>query len=151
MYLYLSPVTGALYSMIVGSRMALATPCGVSYTAPSVCAMECTMPRPTLLKPMPATYWPSAMPSKPSASPATAARRDLAMISIALRWNMSVISQAPLVMKPSMAWVSASMPVAAVRPLGMEDIMSGSTTATSGMSCTSTQTNLRFFSTSVIT
>ena len=91
------------------------------------------------------------MPSKPSASPATAARRDLAIISIALRWNMSVISQAPLVMKPSMAWVSASMPVAAVRPLGMEDIMSGSTTATSGMSCTSTQTNLRFFSTSVIT
>ena len=50
-----------------------------------------------------------------------------------------------------MAWVSASMPVAAVRPLGMVDIMSGSTTATSGMSLVSTQTNLRFFSTSVMT
>ena len=43
------------------------------------------------------------------------------------------------------------MPVAAVSPLGMEAIMSGSTTATSGMSLVSTQTNLRFFSTSVIT
>ena len=50
-----------------------------------------------------------------------------------------------------MAWVSASIPVAAVRPLGMEDIISGSTTAISGMSLVSTQTNLRFFSTSVMT
>ena len=73
------------------------------------------------------------------------------MISIALRWNMSVIFQAALVMKPSMAWVRASMPVAAVRPLGMVDIMSGSMTAICGMSCGSTQTNLRFFSGSVMT
>ena len=43
------------------------------------------------------------------------------------------------------------MPVAAVRPAGMEAIMSGSTTATSGMSLVSTQTNLRTFSGSVIT
>ena len=43
------------------------------------------------------------------------------------------------------------MPVEAVRPLGMVLIMSGSITATAGMSLTSTQTNLRFFSTSVMT
>ena len=43
------------------------------------------------------------------------------------------------------------MPVAAVRPFGIEAIMSGSTTAISGMSFVSTQTNLRFFSTSVMT
>ena len=49
------------------------------------------------------------------------------------------------------AWVRASIPVAAVRPLGMEAIISGSTTAISGMSLVSTQTNLRFFSTSVMT
>ena len=113
--------------------------------------MECTMPRPTFEKPMPAMYWPSAMPSRPSSVPATAPRSVLAMISIALRWNMSVISHAPFVVKPSMAWVNASMPVAAVRPLGIVAIMSGSITATSGMSCTSTQTNLRLRSTSVMT
>ena len=50
-----------------------------------------------------------------------------------------------------MAWVRASMPVEAVRPLGMEAIMSGSTMATMGMSCTSTHTNLRLRSTSVMT
>ena len=44
-----------------------------------------------------------------------------------------------------------SMPVDAVSPLGMEAIIAGSTTATSGMSFGSTQTNFRFFSTSVIT
>ena len=33
-----------------------ATPCGVSYTAPRVCAMECAMPRPTFEKPIPAIY-----------------------------------------------------------------------------------------------
>ena len=38
------------------------------------------------------------------------------------------------------------MPVEAVRPLGMEAIISGSTTATMGMSCGSTQTNLRLLS-----
>ena len=45
----------------------------------------------------------------------------------------------------------ASMPVAAVSPLGILDIISGSTTAISGISLVSTQTNLRFFSTSVMT
>ena len=41
--------------------------------------------------------------------------------------------------------------VKAVRPFGIELIMSGSTNATTGMSWGSTQTNLRFFSTSVMT
>ena len=43
------------------------------------------------------------------------------------------------------------MPVAAVSPLGMEDMISGSTTAATGMSWGSTHTNFRFLSTSVIT
>ena len=43
------------------------------------------------------------------------------------------------------------MPVAAVSFGGIDAIMPGSTKATTGMSCGSTQTNLRFFSTSVIT
>ena len=73
------------------------------------------------------------------------------MISIALRWNMSVISHAPFVMRPSIACVSASMPVNAVSPFGIVAIISGSTNATTGMSCGSTQTNLRRFSTSVMT
>ena len=81
----------------------------------------------------------------------TAPRRCLLISRMASRWNISEMAQCPLVIYPSMAWVKASIPVAAVRPLGMERIMSGSTTATSGMSLVSTQTNLRCFSTSVIT
>ena len=45
----------------------------------------------------------------------------------------------------------ASIPVEAVSPFGMEDIISGSTIAMIGMSCGSTHTNLRFLSISVIT
>ena len=55
------------------------------------------MPRPTLEKPMPATYWARAIVSRPWGSPATDARSDWAISSMAFRWNMSVISQAPLV------------------------------------------------------
>ena len=44
-----------------------------------------------------------------------------------------------------------SMPPALTAATGMDAIMSGSTTATSGMSLVSTQTNLRRFSTSVMT
>ena len=95
---YFSPVYGALYSMMVGNRMAFATPCGVSYTAPRECAMECTMPRPTFEKPCPAMYCARAMPSRPSASPATDARRYFAIRRMASRWNMSVISHAPFVL-----------------------------------------------------
>ena len=73
------------------------------------------------------------------------------MISIALRLSVSESSHAASVVYPSIACVSASMPVAAVSPLGIEAIMSGSTMATTGMSCGSTQTNLRRFSSSVIT
>ena len=73
------------------------------------------------------------------------------MISMAFRWNISVISHAAFVVYPSIACVRASMPVAAVSPLGMEDMISGSTTATTGMSWGSTHTNFRFLSTSVIT
>ena len=47
--------------------------------------------------------------------------------------------------------VRASIPVEAVSPFGIEAIISGSTTATSGISLWSTHTNLRLFSTSVIT
>ena len=53
---YFSPVQSALYSITIGSIIAQATPCGVSYTAPRVCAMECAMPRPTFEKPIPAIY-----------------------------------------------------------------------------------------------
>jgi len=73
------------------------------------------------------------------------------MISIALIWNISVISQAAFVVYPSIACVRASIPVEAVSPFGIEDIISGSTTAITGMSCGSTQTNFLFLSTSVIT
>ena len=60
------------------------------------------MPKPTLEKPMPATYWASAMPSRPLAgtplfASATASRRFFEMSSIAFRWNMSESSHAPLV------------------------------------------------------
>jgi len=95
---YFSPVQGALYSMIAGSRMAFATPCGVSYTAPRLWAMLCTMPSPTLEKPCPAIYWASAMPSRPAGVFSTAARRFSPISRMASRWNMSVISQAALVM-----------------------------------------------------
>ena len=53
---------------------------------------------------------------------------------------MSLISQAALVIKPSMAWVIASIPVAAVKPFGKEYINSASTIATAGMSLGSTHT-----------
>ena len=45
----------------------------------------------------------------------------------------------------------ASIPVAAVSPFGIDDIISGSTTATIGISLGSTQTIFLFFSVSVIT
>ena len=73
------------------------------------------------------------------------------MISMAFKWNISVISQAAFVIYPSIACVKASIPVAAVKPAGIEDIISESTIAMTGISCVSTHTNLRFFSTSVIT
>ena len=50
-----------------------------------------------------------------------------------------------------LAGLGLGMPVEAVRPAGMEAIMSGSTTATSGASLVSTHTNLRTFSGSVMT
>ena len=56
------------------------------------------MPRPTLEKPIPAMYWPSAMPSLPSGVLATAPRRFFEMISMAFKWNISLIAHAPLVM-----------------------------------------------------
>ena len=60
--------------------------------------MLCTMPRPTLEKPMPAMYWPSAMPSRPSGVFSTAPRRLRLMRRMASRWNMSEMAQWPLVM-----------------------------------------------------
>ena len=46
---------------------------------------------------------------------------------------------------------NACAPIIAVNPLGIVDIISGSTTATTGISCTSTHTIFLFFSSSVIT
>ena len=51
---------------------------------------------------MPATYWPSAMPSRPAPgwpdfASAYAARRFFEISSMAFRWNMSDSSQAPFV------------------------------------------------------
>ncbi len=60
--------------------------------------MMATMPRPTFEKPCPAMYCARAMPSRPSASPATDARRYFAIRRMASRWNMSVISHAPFVL-----------------------------------------------------
>ena len=97
MSLYFSPVYGALYSITVGKMIALATPWGVSYKAPSGWAIEWTNPKPTLENPIPATYWPKAIPSLPSGVFSTAPLNDLEIISIALIWNISDISQAPLV------------------------------------------------------
>ena len=94
---YFSPVASALYSITVGRIMAFATPWGVSYSAPKGCAIECTMPRPTLENPMPATYWPSAIPSLPSGVLSTAPLRERAIISMAFRWNISDNSHAPAV------------------------------------------------------
>ena len=50
------------------------TPWGVSYRALRPWAMLWTMPRPTLEKPMPAMYWPRAIPSRPSGVFCTAPR-----------------------------------------------------------------------------
>ena len=94
---YFSPVASALYSITVGSIIAFAIPCGVSYKAPRGCAIECTIPRPTLEKPMPATYCPSAIPSRPSGVFSTAPLKERDIISIALRWNISESSHAPAV------------------------------------------------------
>ena len=58
---------------------------------------------------------------------------------------------AAFVMYPSIACVRASIPVDAVRPYGILLIISGSTIATTGISLGSTQTNLRCFSSSLIT
>ena len=60
-------------------------------------------------------------------------------------------THAAFVVYPSIACVRASIPVEAVNPFGIEAIISGSTTAMIGISCGSTQTNLRFFCTSVMT
>ena len=64
---------------------------------------------------------------------------------------MSLISQAPSVISPSIAWVSASIPVAAVSPRGIDSISSGSMIASVGMSFGSTQTIFFTFSSSVMT
>ena len=60
------------------------------------------MPKPTFEKPMPATYWASAIFSRAfsfaAPLPLTEARRFAAISSMALRWNMSVMSLAARVM-----------------------------------------------------
>ena len=70
---------------------------------------------------------------------------------MALISNMSLISHAPFVMRPSMACVRASMPVAAVSPLGRLYISSASTMAMAGMSFGSTHTIFFWFCSSVMT
>ena len=140
-----------MYSITVGSIIALATPWGVSYKAPSGCAIEWTIPNPTLENPIPAMYWPNAIPSLPSFVFSTAPLKCFDINSIAFIWNISLISHAPLVISPSIAWVNASIPVAAVKPFGILSIISGSTIATTGISLVSTHTNFLFFSASVIT
>ena len=65
--------------------------------------------------------------------------------------NMSLISHAALVIRPSMAWVIASIPVAAVRDLGSEYISSASMIATAGMSLGSTHTILAWRLSSMMT
>ena len=109
------------------------------------------MPKPTFENPIPAIYWPSAISSRPFGVPATASRSEREIISIAFKWNISESSHAPAVIYPSIACVSASIPVAAVNPLGIELIISGSTNATTGISWGSTHTIFLFFSASVIT
>ena len=76
---------------------------------------------------------------------ATESRRFSPISLMASKWNMS---ESPSALGGSPRWrgSGASMPVEAVRPAGMEAIMSGSTTATSGASLVSTHTNLRTFS-----
>ena len=91
------------------------------------------------------------MPSRPSGSLSTAFLKFFAISLIASRLRQSESSHAAAVVYPSIACVKASIPVEAESPLGIEAIMSGSTTAISGISLGSTHTNLRFFSTSVIT
>ncbi len=66
MWRYFDSAAGALNSMIVGSRSALATPWGMSNREPMGCAMPCTSPRPTLENAMPAMYWATAIASRPS-------------------------------------------------------------------------------------
>ncbi|MNG18494.1 hypothetical protein D3C84_1025650 [compost metagenome] len=69
---------------------------------------------------------------------ATAVRRLAEINSTALSAQASVIGVAAVDTYASIAWVSASMPVAAVRPLGMAAISEGSLTDNSGVTLRST-------------
>lgn len=150
---YLSMHAGMLYSMMVGSRSALATPWGTSNNEPSGCAMPCTSPRPTLENAIPAMYCATAIPLRASALSgcSTAIGRWRLIMRMASISNMSDMLHAPFVIYPSMAWVSASMPVAAVSPLGRLYISSASIIATAGMSLGSTHTIFFCFASSMIT
>ena len=65
--------------------------------------------------------------------------------------NISLSSHAAFVIRPSMACVIASIPVAAVRLLGSEYISSASMMATQGMSLGSTHTIFACRASSMIT
>ena len=96
-------------------------------------------------------YCPKAMASRPDLTLLQASWMLWEIILIASKWNISERVQAPLVIYPSIAWVKASIPVAAVKPFGIVPIISGSTTAIIGISCGSTHTNFLWRSSSVIT
>ena len=149
---YFSIHADILNSITVGRSSAFAIPWGISYTAPSGCAIEWTIPSPTFENPIPATYWAILIPSISSKFlSATAPLRCFAINSIAFISNISDITWAPFVIYPSIAWVKASIPVAAIVLFGIVSISSASTIATNGISLGSTQTIFLFSSSRVIT
>jgi len=136
----------------VGRSIALAIPCGVSYTAPNWCAIEWTIPRPTFENPIPAIYWAIAIISTAFSSFSFTAFGKLSnIIFIAFIWNISDISLWAFVIYPSTACVKASIPVEAAIDFGIEAISSESTIAIIGISCGSTQTIFTSLFSSVIT
>ena len=100
--------------------------------------------------PIPAIYCPKAIPSLPSGLFSTASLNDL-MISIAFKMEHICHFPMQLLLYILQSHVSGHPFLEAVSPFGIEDIISGSTTAMIGISCGSTQTNFSLFSTSVIT
>lgn len=71
---------------------------------------------PQLEKPIPVRYWPSAIPLSPSEYYPLHREGTSQISSMAFKLNISVMVFAPFVVYPSIAWVSASIPVDAVRP-----------------------------------
>ena len=130
-----SRLAGSLNRSTCGSTIASVTPWGRSCRPPIACPMACTRPSPVVPIPMPAICDASSIADLASRSAPSATLLARCAPAIAMTWRAipSAHGLARTDRYDSMAWVSASTPVAAVAAGGRPTVSSGSSMAAAGI------------------